>query len=278
MPFQACEERDARLSRRQSLWRRPVRSSRHHRRRSAQDVMTTTSGRALPLLLKTANFSGGNQQKVVLAREDRAQSASSCSSASRLRGVLDIGAIEFDSQTSCRAAPTLPARRGIAARLGGARRDHGAVRPHPRRLRRRITGERRPRRHQPAGSRPADGRRRRVHCGIGAPVELPKWADVALIPLINVTAAFVISGLVVTAIGENPFEAVKLLIGGALGDLEGVGFTLYYATSFIFTGLAVAICFQGGLFNIGVDWAGLCGRPRGNARLPLSRLPRRATL
>ena len=55
---------------------------------------------------------------------------------------------------------------------------------------------------------------------------LPGWADVALIPLVNVTAAFFISGLVVTAIGENPFEAVRLLLVGALGDLEGVGFTL----------------------------------------------------
>ena len=82
---------------------------------------------------------------------------------------------------------------------------------------------------------------------------LPAWADLALIPLINVVAAFFISGLVVTAIGENPFEAVRLLIVGALGDLEGIGFTLYYATSFIFTGLAVAICFHAGLFNIGVD-------------------------
>ena len=88
---------------------------------------------------------------------------------------------------------------------------------------------------------------------MSAPVELPKWADLALIPLINVAAAFAISGLVVSAIGENPFEAVKLLVGGALGDLEGLGFTLYYATSFIFTGLAVAICFQAGLFNIGVE-------------------------
>ena len=82
---------------------------------------------------------------------------------------------------------------------------------------------------------------------------LPVWADVALIPLINVTAAFVISGFVVLAIGENPLEAVQILITGALGDLEGVGFTLYYATSFIFTGLAVAICFHAGLFNIGVE-------------------------
>ena len=88
---------------------------------------------------------------------------------------------------------------------------------------------------------------------MSGPTELPRWADVGLIPLINVGAAFIISGLVVTAIGENPFEAVKLLLGGALGDLEGIGFTLYYATSFIFTGLAVAICFQAGLFNIGVE-------------------------
>ena len=82
---------------------------------------------------------------------------------------------------------------------------------------------------------------------------LPAWADVALIPLVNVAAAFVISGLVVLAIGENPLEAVQILITGALGDLEGIGFTLYYATSFIFTGLAVAICFHAGLFNIGVE-------------------------
>ena len=89
---------------------------------------------------------------------------------------------------------------------------------------------------------------------MSAPLKpLPAWADVALIPLINVAAAFFISGLVVLAIGENPIEAVKILIAGALGDLEGIGFTLYYATSFIFTGLAVAICFHAGLFNIGVE-------------------------
>src|ERR1700728_3945115 len=89
---------------------------------------------------------------------------------------------------------------------------------------------------------------------MSAPLKpLPIWADVALIPLINVAAAFVISGFVVLAIGENPLEAVQILITGALGDLEGIGFTLYYATSFIFTGLAVAICFHAGLFNIGVE-------------------------
>src|SRR3974390_1656464 len=106
------------------------------------------------------------------------------------------------------------------------------------------------------------------------PRPLPVWADVALIPLINVAAAFVISGFVVLAIGENPLEAVQILITGALGDLEGIGFTLFYATSFIFTGLAVALCFHAGLFNIGVEGqAYIAGLGAALAALHLGFLP-----
>ncbi len=86
---------------------------------------------------------------------------------------------------------------------------------------------------------------------MSAPVELPRWADVALVPLLTVVTAFAVSGLVVLAIGENPVEAIWLLFKGALGSKAGWGYTLYYTTSFIFTGLAVAIAFQAGLFNIG---------------------------
>jgi len=84
-----------------------------------------------------------------------------------------------------------------------------------------------------------------------APKELPRWAEVALVPAASVATAFVAAGLVVLAIGENPFEALVILLRGALGSGEGVGFTLYYATNFIFTGLAVAVAFHAGLFNIG---------------------------
>jgi simple sugar transport system permease protein len=84
-----------------------------------------------------------------------------------------------------------------------------------------------------------------------APVELPRWADVALAPALSVIAAFLVAGLVVLAIGENPFSATAILIRGALGSAEGIGFTLYYTTSFIFTGLAVAVAYHAGLFNIG---------------------------
>jgi simple sugar transport system permease protein len=45
--------------------------------------------------------------------------------------------------------------------------------------------------------------------------------------------------------------AIKLMAVGAFGNFYGWGYTLYYATNFIFTGLAVAVAFHAGLFNIG---------------------------
>ncbi|SHL35860.1 ABC transporter permease [Roseibium suaedae] len=81
--------------------------------------------------------------------------------------------------------------------------------------------------------------------------QLPRWVDFGLIPAFNLAAAFLVSGLVVLLIGENPIEAVKILIWGSLGYGEGIGFTLFNATNFIFTGLAVAVAFHAGLFNIG---------------------------
>jgi simple sugar transport system permease protein len=83
----------------------------------------------------------------------------------------------------------------------------------------------------------------------GNPV--PAWVDVALIPLIQITLAFLCSGLVILAIGESPLQAMQLLLTGAFGYGEAIGYTLYYATNFIFTGLAVAVAFHAGLFNIG---------------------------
>ncbi len=81
--------------------------------------------------------------------------------------------------------------------------------------------------------------------------ELPAWVNLGLLPLLNLMAAFFVSGLIVLMLGENPIEAVRLLIFGAFGYGEAIGYTLFYATNFIFTGLAVAVAFHCGLFNIG---------------------------
>ena len=80
---------------------------------------------------------------------------------------------------------------------------------------------------------------------------LPRWVDVALMPALNVALAFVVGGLAVAAVGEDPFRAMQVLIFGAFGYGEGWGFTLHFATSFVFTGLAVAVAYHAGLFNIG---------------------------
>lgn len=80
---------------------------------------------------------------------------------------------------------------------------------------------------------------------------LPRWIDIVVVPLVNLLLAFFISGLVVLAIGENPINMVYFMIKGALGSTSGIGYTLYYTTNFIFTGLAFAVAMHAGHFNIG---------------------------
>ena len=82
---------------------------------------------------------------------------------------------------------------------------------------------------------------------------LPNWANIVLVPIVNVTFAFFIAAWVVMLVGENPLDAAYLLFYGAFGSGYNLGFTLFYATTFIFTGLAVAVAFHGGLFNIGAE-------------------------
>jgi ABC-type uncharacterized transport system permease subunit len=72
-------------------------------------------------------------------------------------------------------------------------------------------------------------------------------------PLVAVLAAFVLGGIFVWIIGDNPFETYRLLVGSAFSWPDGIGYTLFYATPLIFTGLAVAVAFRCGLLNIGAE-------------------------
>ena len=89
--------------------------------------------------------------------------------------------------------------------------------------------------------------------------KMPKWADVILTPLISLLLAMIISALVILAIGESPTMALKTMVDGALGSSYGWGFTLYYTTNFIFTGLAVAVAYHASLFNIGGEGQAMVG-------------------
>jgi simple sugar transport system permease protein len=88
---------------------------------------------------------------------------------------------------------------------------------------------------------------------------MPKWAEVVLVPLISLILAALISALVILAIGEDPIAATKLMVEGAVGSVRGWGYTLYYATNFIFTGLAVSVAFHARLFNIGGEGQAMLG-------------------
>jgi simple sugar transport system permease protein len=83
--------------------------------------------------------------------------------------------------------------------------------------------------------------------------KFPRWAEQVLLTLLNLAVALLLSGVIVALIGESPWGAFKLLAAGAFGTQEAIGYTLYYATNFIFTGLAVAVAYQAGLFNIGAE-------------------------
>ena len=91
------------------------------------------------------------------------------------------------------------------------------------------------------------------------PAELPRWADVALLPAVNLAFALAVAGLVVALVGFEPAQVLALLVKGAFGSQSGLSYTLYYATTFIFTGLAVSVAFHGGLFNIGGEGQAIMG-------------------
>lgn len=83
--------------------------------------------------------------------------------------------------------------------------------------------------------------------------QLPRWADLVLLPLSGLVAALLISGGLIALLGESPVQALKLMVEGAFGSQDSIGYSLFYATNFIFTGLAVAVAFHAGLFNIGAE-------------------------
>ncbi|MBF8999301.1 MULTISPECIES: ABC transporter permease [Vibrio] len=83
--------------------------------------------------------------------------------------------------------------------------------------------------------------------------KVPAWVTIGVLPALNVLVAFIISAFLFMYIGISPIDAIKTMWTGAFGYSDGFGYTLYYTTGFIFTGLAVAVAYHAGLFNIGVE-------------------------
>lgn len=94
---------------------------------------------------------------------------------------------------------------------------------------------------------------------MSAPAVLPRWADLVVLPAVCLGVALLAAAGVVALVGQHPMEVINALVRGAFGSARGFSYTLYYATTFVFTGLAVAVAYHCGLFNIGGEGQAILG-------------------
>jgi simple sugar transport system permease protein len=71
--------------------------------------------------------------------------------------------------------------------------------------------------------------------------------------LLGTLLALAVGALILLIFGENPVAAYQALLKGALGSKRTVAETLLSATPLVLGGLAVAVGFRCGLFNMGVE-------------------------
>ncbi|MBW2148732.1 MAG: ABC transporter permease [Deltaproteobacteria bacterium] len=72
-------------------------------------------------------------------------------------------------------------------------------------------------------------------------------------PILALTFGLTVGAVAILALGKSPFAAYEALIQGAFGSRENLAGTLIKTTPLILTGLAVAVAFRAGLFNIGAE-------------------------
>lgn len=71
------------------------------------------------------------------------------------------------------------------------------------------------------------------------------------VPVIAALIALIIGGLLIASSGSSAAESYTVLVRGAFGSLSRLGYTIGQMVPLVFTGLAVAVAYQGGVFNLG---------------------------
>lgn len=74
-----------------------------------------------------------------------------------------------------------------------------------------------------------------------------------------VAVALFVGALFILLSGQNPFDAYSALLEGAFGSRRAFGETMAASTPYIFGGLAFAVAYRAGLFNIGIEGQMLMG-------------------
>jgi ABC-type uncharacterized transport system permease subunit len=78
----------------------------------------------------------------------------------------------------------------------------------------------------------------------------PRW-QAALVPFGSLMLAFVIVGVLLAIVGNNPFSALSQVVRAAVTGHGSISATLASATPLVFTGLAAAVAFRMRIWNIG---------------------------
>ena len=86
-----------------------------------------------------------------------------------------------------------------------------------------------------------------------------KLASILGDSILPVLMAFGVGAVVIAAIGENPLFTYGQMISKSLFETDGLLRTLHVASPLILTGLAIAITFKAGIFNMGVEGQMLLG-------------------
>jgi general nucleoside transport system permease protein len=73
------------------------------------------------------------------------------------------------------------------------------------------------------------------------------------LPLVSIFCGFAVAGVAVTLTGADPIAAFYALFQGAFTNRSAFPETLVASIPYVFLGLAVAVGFRGGLFNIGAE-------------------------
>src|SRR5688572_1701846 len=89
------------------------------------------------------------------------------------------------------------------------------------------------------------------------PKTRPPWIDVLGGQLLALGSAFLFAGVVGAIIirlyGVSPMEVYRIIWVYSTSELSDIARVLTNATPLIFSGLAVAVAFKAGMFNIGVE-------------------------
>ena len=85
------------------------------------------------------------------------------------------------------------------------------------------------------------------------PLLFLRAAEAAVVPLLAVVTALVLGAIIITLIGGDALLAYRGLYEGAVGRPESISESLVWSTPYILGGLAVALAFKAGLFNIGAE-------------------------